>query len=320
MICRLRIARLLLVLASGAFAASAVSQDYPSKPVRLIVPSNPGVPMDMVARSIAPSMTKAWGQPIIVENKPGANLVIGMEYVVRQPADGYHLLLVAVGSLATLPVSVKDLRFDPLKDLPPVIGLAEDRYTFGSSSSLQWKTFQELVAHAKANPGKLNFGASNNSVRMLAEAVTRGTGMNVTYIPYSQASAYLTAMVSGEVHMGVLPTAVVIPWGDKFRVLAVSGSTRQPPFMHVPTFAELGMPQIPGTSYSINVAAGTPKAVVDKVYAAGTYALQQQEVRDQFVKMNMVIVPETSEAAAKKLADEARFYSDIARRIGLSPQ
>ena len=314
-----RIAGLLLWLAGAALAAGASAQDYPNKPIRLIVPSNPGVPMDMVARTLAPSMIKAMGQPVIVENKPGANLVIGMEYVVRQPADGYNLLLVAVGSLATLPVSVKDLRFDPLKDLPPVIGLAEDRYTFGSSSSLPWNTIQELVAHAKANPGKLNFGASNNSVRMLAEAVTRGSGMNVVYIPYSQASAYLTAMVSGEVHMGVLPTAVTIPWGDKFRVLAVSGSTRQPPFMHVPTFAELGMPQIPGTSYSINVATGTAKPVIDRVYAAGSYALQQPEVRDQFVKMNMVIVPETAEAAARKLADEARFYADVARRIGLTP-
>jgi len=314
-----RIAGLLLSFAGAAFAAGAVAQDYPNKPIRFIVPSNPGVPMDMVARSVAPAMSKVLGQPIVVENKPGANLMIGMEYVIRQPSDGYHLLLVAVGSLATLPVSVKDLRFDPLKDLPPVIGLAEDRYTFGSSSSLPWKTFQELVAHAKANPGKLNFGASNNSVRMLAEAVTRGSGMNVAYIPYSQASAYLTAMVSGEVHMGVLPTAVVIPWGDKFRVLAVSGSSRQPPYMHVPTFAELGMPQIPGTSYAIHVAAGTPKAIIDKVFAAGMHAIQQQEVRDQFVKMNMVVVPESSEVAARKLADEARFYSDVARRIGLTP-
>lgn len=305
--------------ASGVFAALAASaQEYPNRPIRIVVPSTPGVPQDVIARAAAPEMSKMLGQPVFIENKPGADQVIGLEFVARQqPADGYTLALVAVGSLATLPVLAKDLRFDPLKDLPPVTTMAEGRYVIGSSASKPWKTFQELVAHARANPGKLNFGASNNSVRMLAEAITRSNGLGVVYVPYSQASAYLSAMVSGEVDMGVLAEASTLSFGDRFRTLAVTGSQRRAPLMDVPTFAELGMPQIPSTSYSMNVAAATPKAVVDRVFAATQHAMQQQVFRDQMAKLYMVVIADTTEAAAKKLADDARFYADIARRIGL---
>ena len=317
-IVRTPVVRLLVAVAAFIVAVAAMAQEYPNRPIRIVVPSTPGVPQDVIARVAAPEMSKMLGQPIFIENKPGADQVIGLEFVAKQqPADGYTLVLVAVGSLATLPVLVKDLRFDPLKDLPPISTMVEGRYVFGSSASKPWKTFQEFVAHAKANPGKLNFGASNNSVRMLAEAITRASGLGVVYVPYSQASAYLNAMVSGEVDMGVLAESATLSFGERFRTLAATGSQRRAPLMDVPTFAELGMPQIPSTSYSMNVAAGTSKAVVDKVYAATLHAMQQQTFKDQMAKLYMVVIADTPEAAARKLADDARFYADIARRIGL---
>ncbi len=317
-IVRTPVVRLLVAVAAFVAATAAMAQEYPNRPIRIVVPSTPGVPQDVIARVAAPEMSKMLGQPIFIENKPGADQVIGLEFVAKQqPADGYTLVLVAVGSLATLPVLAKDLRFDPLKDLPPISTMAEGRYVFGSSASKPWKTFQEFVAHAKANPGKLNFGASNNSVRMLAEAITRASGLGVVYVPYSQASAYLNAMVSGEVDMGVLAESATLSFGERFRTLAATGSQRRAPLMDVPTFAELGMPQIPSTSYSMNVAAGTSKAVVDKVYAATLHAMQQQAFKDQMAKLYMVVIADTPEAAARKLADDARFYADIARRIGL---
>jgi len=317
-IVRTPVVRLLVAVAAFVAATAAMAQEYPNRPIRIVVPSTPGVPQDVIARVAAPEMSKMLGQPIFIENKPGADQVIGLEFVAKQqPADGYTLVLVAVGSLATLPVLVKDLRFDPLKDLLPISTMVEGRYVFGSSASKPWKTFQEFVAHAKANPGKLNCGASNNSVRMLAEAITRASGLGVVYVPYSQASAYLNAMVSGEVDMGVLAESATLSFGDRFRTLAATGSQRRAPLMDVPTFAELGMPQIPSTSYSMNVAAGTSKAVVDKVYAATLHAMQQQTFKDQMAKLYMVVIADTPEAAARKLADDARFYADIARRIGL---
>lgn len=317
-IVRTPVVRLLVAVAAFIVAVAAMAQEYPNRPIRIVVPSTPGVPQDVIARVAAQEMSKMLGQPIFIENKPGADQVIGLEFVAKQqPADGYTLVLVAVGSLATLPVLAKDLRFDPLKDLPPISTMAEGRYVFGSSASKPWKTFQEFVAHAKANPGKLNFGASNNSVRMLAEAITRASGLGVVYVPYSQASAYLNAMVSGEVDMGVLAESATLSFGERFRTLAATGSQRRAPLMDVPTFAELGMPQIPSTSYSMNVAAGTSKAVVDKVYAATLHAMQQQAFKDQMAKLYMVVIADTPEAAARKLADDARFYADIARRIGL---
>ena len=312
-----RVVAVVLAVSGVVAAVTAFAQEYPNRAIRIVVPSTPGVPQDIIARVAAPEMSKMLGQPIFIENKPGADQVIGLDFVNKQPADGYTLVLVAVGSLVTLPILAKDLRFDPLKDFPPVTTMAEGRYVIGSSASKPWKTFQELLAQAKANPGKLNFGASNNSVRMLAEAITRGNGLGVVYVPYSQASAYLNAMVSGEVDMGVLAESATLSFGDRFRTLAVTGSQRRAPLLDVPTFTELGMPQIPSTSYSMNVATGTPKAVVDKVYAATLHAMQQQGFRDQMAKMYMVVIADTTEAAAKKLSDDARFYADIAKKIGL---
>lgn len=148
---------LMLVTAACVFGAdSTMAQDYPSRPIRFIVPNTPGSSTDFPARIISPAMSKLLGQPIIVENKPGAAQLLGYEYVAKQvPADGYTIAVVTVPALVTLPLTVKNLRFDPLKDLRPIIGLVEQRFLLASSSQESWNTFREMVGYAKANPGKL---------------------------------------------------------------------------------------------------------------------------------------------------------------------
>jgi tripartite-type tricarboxylate transporter receptor subunit TctC len=125
------------------------------------------------------------GQPVVVENKPGADAIIGFEYVARQlPADGYTLVIAAVSGLATLKLTSKDLRFDPLRDLPPLTDMVEGKYVFGSSSGQPWKSFAEFVSYAKAHPGKLNYGASSTTVRMQTDALMRDLGLDTVYVPY----------------------------------------------------------------------------------------------------------------------------------------
>lgn len=297
------------------------AQEFPAKPIRFIVANTPGTLPDLVSRVMGPEMSKVLGQPVIVENKPGAQQLIGYEYVARQaPADGYTIVAISIASLASLPLTVKDLRFDPLKDLPPFMGLAEARYTFGLASQLPWKTFKELMAHAKANPGKLNYGASSPLSKLTMEAFLRDVGINVVHIPYSSTGAFLQAITSGDVHMVFLTEGSVISLGDKFRVLAVTGLQRTAAFPDVPTFAELGHSQIRSVGWSLNVRNGTPKAAIDKLYAAASQALKETEVRAVFAKMRLGIVAQPSDVAVKQLAEEAKRYAEVAKKAGIQPQ
>lgn len=312
----------MLVAAAGVLApASAVAQEFPNKLVRIVVPNSAGTILDLLSRAVAPDMSKSLGQPVIVENKPGANNIIGLEYVAKQaPADGYTIVTATVSVLATLPILAKDLRFDPHNDLPPLIGLVDSRSTLSASAKMPYKTFKDMVAHAKANPGKLNYGDPSPAVRLVMEIITREAGIDVVRVPYAAAGPYQQAVAGGEVQIGILCEAAVKTWGERINVLAVTGTTRLPYLPNTPTFAELGLPQVPGQSTSMNVRAGTPKAAMDKLYAAVVFALSQPEVKAQFAKLQSDISIETPDVAAKKLAQQAKMFGDVARAAGIQPQ
>lgn len=313
----------LLLAAIGCLSgtASVVAQEFPTKPIRLIVPNNPGTTSDLVGRLMATGMSKFLGQPVIVENKPGANTIIGSEYVAKQaPADGYTIVVSFVEGLAALPLTVKDLRFDPLKDLPPVIGLVLSSAIIASSSSMPWTTVRGMVAYSRANPGKLNYGAPSSNVRLPTEAVVRGLGINAVHVPYSGGAPYLNALVSGEIHLGFLSEASVNTLGDKVRVLAVSGKRLHAKYPDVPTLADLGFPELQGNNASLNVRLGTPQVAIDKLYLAASQALLQPEMVARFDAVQFEIVNDNPVAAAKKLGDVAKAFADIARKVGIQPQ
>ena len=298
----------------------AHSQDFPSKPVRIIVANSPGTSPDIVARIVSPELSKILGQPVIVENKPGAGQVVGLEYVAKQPADGYTIASVQVESLVALPVTVKDLRFDPLRDLVPVIGVGEARLVVGSSSKESWATFQEFVANAKKNPGKLNYGSSSAVTRLSTEALLRGAGLDLVHIPYGPGAAFVQGLVAGDVQLGFVAESGAASFGDRFRVLAVSGTKRSPRFPDAPTFAELGLKEIPGLSFSFSVAAGTPAPIMDKLRSAISQALQQSDVKAQFAKAGYEIIELPPNVAAQQQADMARLFADIAAKSGIRPE
>lgn len=302
----------LFAIAAGAASA----QDFPARPIRIIVANNPGTTADLVPRVVAPEMSKVLGQPVVVENRPGADSLIGYEYVAKQPADGYTMASVLVPGLVTLPLTMKDLRFDPLKDLYPVADIIELKLVLGSSSKLPWKTLREFVAKAKAEPGKLNYGATGANVRLSTESLIGDLGLNMTYVPYAGGGPYIQALAGGEVHFGIIGEAQAISLGEKFRVLAQTGAQRSPVFRDVPTFAELGHPQIAGVIASLNVPAGTPRSVIDKLYAAASAALQHPDVKARFSKLQMEILNRAPEAAAKSLASQAKLFAEIAKKTG----
>jgi len=302
-------------------AGTASAQAYPDRPIRMIIANTPGTVADTLGRLMAAEMSKTLGQPIVVENKPGANAIIGLEYVVNQkPADGYLLISTAVSALASLPVTVKELRFDPLKDLPPFIGVAEVPYVLASPAAAPWKEFGEFVAYAKAHPGKLNYGAPAPTVQLPIESLTRAIGLDIVHVPYKGGGPYMQAIVANEVQLGLIPESSARTFGERLRPLAVTGDQRLAAFPQVPTFKELGYPQIRGLSYSLNAPAGAPKAAVDKLYAAASQALRDPEVRARIEKVGYTVTNQSPEIAAGRLAEEAGYLADVARKIGLEPQ
>lgn len=300
----------------------SIAQDFPTKPVSVIVPVNPGSIQDSLARIVGSEMAKVLGQPFVVENKPGANSLIGAEYVaMRAPADGHTIFLAQIASLVALPALFKDIKFEPLKDLSPVIALVEGRYVFGSSAKLPWKTLDELITHAKANPGKLNYATASPLGTLQTGGFLRDLGLNIVHIPYTGAGGpYTQAIVNGEVHMVFTAAAQAISFGDKFRVLGVTGESRRPPLMGVPTFAELGHPEIPGLAYSINARGGTPANAVERLRFAATKALQEPGVRDTLVKkMQQDIISESLEATSRRYSIQAKYFAELAKKIGYQP-
>ncbi len=202
-----------------------------------------------------------------------------------------------------------------------MIGLVEGRLVLATSPQAPWKTFKELVAHAKANPGKLNYGSTSTAGLFPMLALIQDIGMEVTYIPFSSVPPYLVAIGSGEVHMGIMGEAAAITLGDKVRVLALTGNQRSTTTLRdVPTFAELGHPQIRGNSFSLNAPVGIPKTASDKLHAAASRALQQPDVKARFAKMGLDVVEQTPDEAARSLAEAAKLSAEIAKKVGIRPE
>jgi tripartite-type tricarboxylate transporter receptor subunit TctC len=314
-------ATLLVSLPAAATAPVASAQQFPTKPIRLIIPNAPGGTPDAVGRLLASEMGKVLDRQIIVENRPGANGIIGYSYVAKQPADGYTLGLVQVNELANLPWVAKGLTFDPIKDLTPIIGIVEGRLVLETSPAASWKSFGELVAYAKGHPGKLNYGFTSTSTLFPTLALIQDTGIEVAQIPFNGASTqFMIALATGEVHMGMSGVTAALSAGSKLRIIAVTGAQRSRDFKDVPTFIELGYPNIEGNSFSLNVPQGTPKATADILHAAALKALQQPEVISRYGKMGQDVSTLSSDEVGKKLAELTRQSGALAKRIGLKPE
>lgn len=310
---------LLIGFAAIFSAGLGVAQDFPSKPIRMIIPDNPGVIQDSLARAVAPEMSRLFGQPVIIENRPGADQSIGLEFTTKQIADGYAIASVSATGLASQPIFVKELRFDPLKDLPPIIGVATSTLALVSSPKMPWTTFNEMINYAKANPGKLNFGSSSPQTRLPMLAILVGRGVDIVYIPYSTGAGYIQGLVAADTGMGFISLSTATASPDKFRTIAITGDQRSSLIPNVPTFPELGLPQITGLRYTFNGPVGIPKSVSDKIFAVTVNALQNQEVKARFAKLQLNIIGDSAEVEARKLAEDGKNFADIARQIGVRP-
>jgi tripartite-type tricarboxylate transporter receptor subunit TctC len=259
-----------IVLAALSICAFA-QETYPNKPIRIIVPLTPGGSTDNMARLLAEKLRASWGQSVIVENRPGANTIIGTEAVARAAPDGYTLLVVS-NTHDIIPLLVPNIPYDPVKSFTPVATLASARFVMLVHPSVPANTLQEFIALAKTKPGQLNFGSSGtgSGAFIAGEVFNMLTGVRMQHIPYKGGAQSMTDAIGGQVQVSFNTPMIAAPYvtSGKLKALAVSGKTRLSLLPQVPTFSEAGLPAFDERAWQgVFVPAGTPTPIVDKLSA-----------------------------------------------------
>ena len=309
-----------------ALPLAALAQDaYPSKPVRIIVPYPAGGPADLLPRVVGEKLSQKWGQPVIVENKPGASGNIGMAEGARAAADGYTLVLAPTGNLTVNPSLFPNLPFDVARDFTPVTLLGESPNVLVVHPTVPVKSFRELLAYAKANPDKLNFASpgEGSGAHLAGELLKLQAGISATHVPYKGMAPAVNDLLGGNVQMmfAGISTAVQHVKAGKLVALAMASPRRSPQLPEVPTVAESGLPGFDVTSwYGIVVRAGTPPAVVQKIQRDMAEALQMDDVKAKLAALGLEPVGNTPEQFAALIRAETQKWGDIVRKAGIKPQ
>ena len=313
--------RCLVVSAFCLLASVATAQTYPNKPIRIIVPYAAGGTSDILARQIGPKLTDAWGQPVIVENKPGANGNVGAEFVARSAPDGYTLLLTDLGGLVISASVYPNLPFNPSKDFSPVVMVAYSPHVLAVHPDVQAKNVAELVAMAKAHPGKLNFAISGigGAPQLAGIEFAQRTGVQWTYIPYKGGSDAVTAVSAGQAH--VLFNGMLATWpsvtGGRLRALGISSAQRVPSAKDTPTVAEQGLPGFEtGSFQGVVGAAGTPRETVLKLNGALSKALNTPDMKERFAKLGTEVRTGSPEALGKWMQTEQAKWAKVVKESG----
>jgi tripartite-type tricarboxylate transporter receptor subunit TctC len=307
------VAALFTTLALAAFA-----QGYPTKPIRIIVPFAPGGNVDITARLIAPGLQEALGQPVVVENKPGAGGTIGADFVAKSAPDGYTLLMGSNSTFSVAPALYPKNPYNPVKDFAPVISIASAPFVLVTNPAAPMKTTAELVQRAKAQPGKLTMssagtGSSNHLVGELFQEIS---GAKFTHIPYKGSGQALTDLMGGQVdlHFDQITSASSHIQGGKLRALMVTAPQRVPMLPDVPTAGEAGYPSFEATNVTGLIApAGTPREVVDKLNAATQKVIAQPDVREKFAGIGAVTTGGTPEQFAAYIRDDLSKWARIVK-------
>ena len=309
----------LVALATGAVPVQA--QSYPNRPIKLIVAVLPGGPMDVMGRLIAQHLSSTIGQQVVVENRAGAGTTLGAKAVASADPDGYTLLLGNAATLAIGPTLYKNAGYDPLTSFAPVAFLSSVPYVMIASPSLPGRTPPELVAYAKANPGKLSFGVPNAAPHLLAAWFKAITGTDVVIVPYKGASAVLTDMLGGQIQAGFETTSVLFGHlhEKKIKALATATTARLPDLPDVPTMIESGYPDFVASSWtSIMAPAGTPKDIVAKLNREINTGLVSAPMQARFKQLAAQARPGTPEDLAAFVASELPKWQAMAKLAGVS--
>jgi tripartite-type tricarboxylate transporter receptor subunit TctC len=310
-----------LLLTLLLFPLLALAQAYPSKPVRLIVPFPAGGPADIFGRGLAQGMSENLGQPVIVENVGGVGGVLGVDRAAKATPDGYTLALNSASTVSIAPFSLSKMPYDVKKDLALITVVVRVPEVLVVHPSLPVKDLAQLIAYAKANPGKVNFGSAGaGSITHLAgELLKAEAKVDMVHIPYKGAAPAVTDLISGQVQMGIFDVPILLGHirAGKLKALAITSANRAQTLPDVPTTAELGYPNVTSDNwYGLVAPAATPADVRKRIHAAATAALRNAALIEQYGKVSGVSSPGTPEDYAAFLATEQAKWSRVVTAIG----
>jgi len=299
------------------------AQDYPSKPLRMIVPFPPGGVTDIVARAVAVKLAIELGQPVVVENRAGASGVIGAEAGARSPADGYTLVMGNISTLGINPVTFAKLPYDPIASFDPISMVAIQPLIIAVHPSLPVKSLSELVQYAKSQPGKLNYGTAGSSIHLAVEFFSTAAGIKMNHIPYKGSAPALTDLIGGQVQVMFDPFSSIYPFvaSGKARALAVTTDKRSATAPALPTVAEFGYANFDVSSWQgIVVPAGTPKAVIQRLNRDLVKVLSMPEMKERFAQYSAVTAASTPEQFSSYIKEEIARWQQVAIDAGVKPE
>lgn len=309
-----------VALAAAALCTPAQAQGYPSKPVNIVVPFAPGGATDIMTRLLAERLSKRLGQPVIVENKPGAGTMIASEYVAKAPADG-HTVLMAASSLGIAPSLYSKVNYDPVKSFAPISLVASVVHVLEVHPSVPAKSVGELITWLKANPGKANYGSvgAGTSTHLESELFNTMAGVKMVHVPYKGSAPALTDLVGGSLQVMFDAWASSGPFvkDGKTRLLAVTTAQRSRILPDVPTVAESGLPGYEAMPWlGLLAPAGTPDAVVRKFHDELIEVLKEQPVQEKFHSLGLDIIGNTPQEFAEFIRKDITKWAKVIQETG----
>ncbi len=316
----LRLAALAAALLAAVATTAPCAQEFPTRPVRVIVPFSPGGAVDGPMRVIAQELGKRWGQQVVVENKPGAGATIGSEIVAKAAPDGYTLLLASQTNAISATLYTK-LPFDPVEDFVPITLIGREPGVLVVNPAFPPKTFQEFVAYVKARPGQVDYASSGNGSgqHLFMALLASQTGMQLTHVPYKGSGQATTDLLGGQIMVSIPGSAGMVGHirAGKLRPLAVTGSTRSPQLPDVPTVMESGVPGYEAYVWmGLLAPKGTPAAIVEKIQRDVAAALQTNEVRGYMATAGIEIVGSTPAEFGAFFRAERAQWAKVVRETG----
>ena len=314
--------RLLAIVALCAAATGAFAQGYPSKSIHIVVGFPPGGGNDIIARLVGAKMQEAWGQPVVIDNKPGANSIIAAEFVAKSAPDGYTLLVNATGGMSVNPVLYAKLPYDSLRDFVPISMVGSFPLVLVVHPSVPANSVQELVAYAKANPGKLNYSSGSTAFQVASEMFKQMTGTDVHHVPYKGSAASITAVIAGDVQMTIVDTPPLVPQikAGRVKALGVTSAKRSASMPEVPALAET----VPGYEMVLWIGvfapAGTPGEVASKLNAEVVRIVKLPEIRETLDAMGVEPLGNTSAQMAEWIRREIAKYGPVVKAANIKAE
>jgi tripartite-type tricarboxylate transporter receptor subunit TctC len=320
--------RFFFCLLTSAFClgiADASAQQYPTRPIRFIVPFAPGGSTDTLARTIGVKLADAFGQQVVVDNRPGGNGDLGMLIAAQAPADGHTLVLGYIANLAIFPSLNPKMPYSPVKDYAPITRIATSPNVMTANAGVPAKNLKELVALAKAKPGAVNFASTGVASigHLTGELLNTLAGMKMTHVPYKGGGAAIIGLLSGEVQVMFTGFSAAMPHikSGKIRPLAVTGAKRSSALPEIPTIAEQGFPGVEATAwYGVMAPAGTPRAVVTRLHGEIVRILKLPDVTQRLGNLGFEIVGSTPEELAAYIRTETRKWEKVVKASGAKPE